>query len=54
MAAMVGWLLSEAVKADVGTYAKVNDAFLSDLADGALFAVDLVGVYGDASYAYPG
>ena len=53
-AAMVGWLLSEAVKADVGIYAKANDAFLIDLSDGALFAVDLVGVYGNASYAYPG
>ncbi|MEO6339578.1 MAG: M10 family metallopeptidase C-terminal domain-containing protein [Caulobacteraceae bacterium] len=53
-AAMVGWLLSEAVKADVGAYAKANDAFLSDLADGALFAIDLIGVYGDTSYAYPG
>jgi len=33
-AAMVGWLLSEAVKADIGMYAKANDAFLTDLADG--------------------
>ena len=50
-AAMVGWLLGEAVKADVGMYAKSNDAFLTDLADGAAFAVDLVGVYGKAEYA---
>jgi len=50
-AAMVGWLLAEAVKADVGMYAKANDAFLTDLADGATFAVDLVGVYGKPEYA---
>jgi Ca2+-binding RTX toxin-like protein len=53
-AAMVGWLLAEAVKADIGTYAKSNDAFLIDLADGATFAVDLVGVYGKPEYAYTG
>ena len=47
-AAMVGWLLSEAAKADLGVYAKANDAFLADLAaDGqASFNVDLLGVYG--------
>lgn len=50
-AAMVGWLLGEAVKADVGMYAKANDAFLSDLADGATFAIDLVGVYGKPEFA---
>ncbi|HWU80304.1 MAG TPA: FG-GAP-like repeat-containing protein [Caulobacter sp.] len=50
-AAMVGWLLGEAVKADVGMYAKANDAFLTDLADGATFAVDLVGVYGKPEFA---
>jgi hypothetical protein len=50
-AAMVGWLLAEAIKADVGTYAKVNDAFLMDLADGATFAVNIVGVYGKPEYA---
>ncbi len=50
-AAMVGWLLGEAIKADVGLYAKSNDAFLTDLSDGALFAVDLIGVYGKAEYA---
>jgi hypothetical protein len=53
-AAMVGWLLAEAVKADIGMYAKSNDAFLTDLADGAAFAVDLVGVYGKPGYAYVG
>lgn len=50
-AAMVGWLIGEAVKADVGMYAKANDAFLTDLSDGATFAVDLVGVYGKPEYA---
>ena len=53
-AAMVGWLLAEAAKADVGMYSKANDAFLTDLADGATFAVDLVGVYGKAAYNYAG
>ncbi len=53
-AAMVGWLLGEAAKADVGMYAKASDAFLNDLADGATFAIDLVGVYGKAEYNYAG
>jgi hypothetical protein len=51
-AAMAGWLLAEAVKADVGMYARSNDAFLFDLADGANFAVSLVGVYGKELYVY--
>ena len=50
-AAAVGWLLAEAVKADIGTYARSNDAFLSDLADGAKLHVDLIGTYNQASYA---
>lgn len=42
-AAMVGWLLAEAVKADVGVMAKSNDAWLTDLADGsAPFAIDIL------------
>lgn len=53
-AAMVGWLLAEGQKADVGMYAHANDAFLSDLADGAAFAVDLIGVYGRSDYIYSG
>jgi serralysin len=45
-AAMVGWLMSEAVKADVGIYATANDLYLTDLANGkSVYAVDLVGVY---------
>ena len=43
---MVGWLLSEAVKADIGTYATANDAFLTDVGlHNAPFGVDIVGVY---------
>jgi serralysin len=53
-AAMVGWLLGEAVKADQGMYAKSNSAFLTDLSDGATFAVDLVGVYGKPDYVFTG
>ncbi|WP_265416133.1 FG-GAP-like repeat-containing protein [Caulobacter segnis] len=42
-AAMVGWLLAEAVKADIGVMAKSNDAWLTDLADGAApFAIDIL------------
>ena len=52
-AAMVGWLLTEAVKADLGTYALSNDAFLADLADGADFGGDIVGIYGRPEYAFP-
>ncbi len=45
-AAMVGWLLAEAVKADIGTYALANDKFLTDLFDGnASFNTDLLSTY---------
>lgn len=53
-AAMVGWLLAEAEKANVGVYAKSNAAFLTDLADGATYNVDLIGVYGTPEYNYLG
>ena len=55
-AAVVGWLLAEAVKADVGVYARSNDAFLTDLADGAAYGVSIVGVYGanHPEYVYAG
>jgi hypothetical protein len=54
-AAMVGWLLAEAEKADVGTYAQSNDAFLTDVAlHNASYGVDIVGVYSQASFAYHG
>lgn len=52
-AAMVGWLLSEAVKADVGTYALSNDAFLTDVAqNNAPFAVDIVGHYSQSGFVF--
>lgn len=42
-AAMVGWLLAEAQKADLGVMVKANNAWLTDLADGsAPFAVDIL------------
>ncbi len=50
-AAMVGWLMTEAVKADVGMYARANANFIHDLMDGAAAGVDLVGTYGAAEYA---
>jgi len=52
-AAMVGWLLAEAVKADLGAYALSNTAYFTDLADGAPYAIDIVGAYGKADYAFP-
>jgi Ca2+-binding RTX toxin-like protein len=52
-AAMVGWLLAEAVKADVGVYAQSNDAFLSDVAlHNAPFGVDLVGAYSQPGFVF--
>ena len=54
-AAMVGWLLTEAVKADTGVYAKANDAFLLDVGlNNAPFGVDLVGKYAKPEYAFGG
>jgi hypothetical protein len=48
-AAAVGWLMAEAVKADLGTYAQANDHFLAALAGGtAQYNVDLLSVYGAA------
>lgn len=42
-AAMVGWLLAEAEKADLGVMARANAAWLTDLADGAApYAVDIL------------
>ena len=52
-AAMVGYLLAEAEKADVGTYALSNDAFLTDVAlHNAPFGVDLVGVYNQPGFVF--
>lgn len=46
-AAMVGWLLAEATKADVGSLVTANMIYLADLSDGeAPYSVDLIGVYG--------
>ncbi|WP_369058157.1 hypothetical protein ABOZ73_10805 [Caulobacter sp. 73W] len=53
-AAMVGWLLAEAEKGDVGVYAKSNAAFLAHLIDGAEASVDLIGVYGKPDYVFGG
>ena len=53
-AAMVGFLLAEAAKADAGTYALASNAYLVDLADGASFRVDIVGVYGQPEFALGG
>jgi len=55
-AAMVGWLLAQAAKEDIGAYAKANDAFLADLGpDGiASFQTNLVEVYGPPPSGAPG
>jgi hypothetical protein len=47
-AALVGWLMAEAAKADTGVYVQANNAFLADLGpdDWAGFRSDLVGRYG--------
>lgn len=50
---MVGFLLAKAVKANVGVYAKSNDAFLTDVAlHDAPYGVDLVGVYAQPGYVF--
>jgi serralysin len=54
-AAMVGWLMAEAVISDLGTYAKSNDAFLTDVAThNAAFGVDVIGHYAQPGFAYTG
>ena len=53
-AAAVGYLLAQGVSADLGTYAKADDAYLTALAAGAHQHVDLVGVYGQPGFAYTG
>ena len=55
-AAMVGWLLAQAAKEDLGQYAKANDAFLTDLApDGiAPFQTGLLATYGPPASTTPG
>ena len=44
-AAMVGWLMAEAGKAEIGVYAKSASALFLDMASKDVFAVDLVAVY---------
>jgi serralysin len=52
-AAMVGWLLAEADKAQVGVYALANEAFLNDVAaHNAPLGVDLVGVYSQPGFVF--
>jgi hypothetical protein len=53
-AAMIGWLLTEAAKADIGVMARASNAFLTDLADGAQTLIDLVGTYAQADWAFGG
>ena len=53
-AAMVGWLLAEAAKNDLGVYALSSNAYLADLADGASYAIDLIAAYGRPEYILPG
>jgi hypothetical protein len=54
-AAMVGWLLGEAAKADVGTYALANNALLTDVAlNDAPLGVGLIGTYDKPEFAYHG
>ncbi|WP_297514532.1 M10 family metallopeptidase [uncultured Caulobacter sp.] len=49
-AAMVGWLLAEAEKADIGVYAKSADALFADQVTHNVFGVDLIGVYAKPEY----
>ena len=45
-AAVIGYIMAEGIKADVGAYATASNAFTTDFLDGtAQFNVDLVGVY---------
>jgi len=50
-AAMVGWLMAEAGKADIGVYAKSAEAFFADQATKDVYGVDLIGVYARPEYA---
>jgi len=49
-AAMVGWLMAEAEKADIGVYAKSADAFFADQATHNVYGVDLIGAYAKPEY----
>jgi serralysin len=50
-AAMVGWLMAEAGKAEIGVYAKSTTALFLDQATKDVFAVDLIGVYAKPEYS---
>ena len=49
-AAMVGWLMAEAAKADIGVYAKSADALFADQVSHNVYGVDLIGTYAKAEY----
>ncbi|MET3668116.1 M10 family metallopeptidase C-terminal domain-containing protein [Caulobacter sp. 1776] len=49
-AAMVGWLMAEAEKADIGVYAKSADAFFADQVSHDVYGVDLIGTYAKPEY----
>jgi hypothetical protein len=54
-AAMVGWLMAEAVQANLGDYALSNAAYLTDLANGTGgFAVNMIGHYDQPAFHYTG
>ncbi len=57
-AAMVGWLLAEAQKADLGVLVKANDAWIMDLSDGSVpFAINILAPeagYWKADYIFGG
>jgi|GEM_PF-3322998 len=54
-AAVVGWLLAQAAKQDVGDFALSNDAFLTAVANGtATFGVDLIGHFDQPGFHYTG
>ncbi|MBO9544472.1 hypothetical protein [Caulobacter sp.] len=53
-AAMVGWLLAEAAKSDIGIYARASNDHLMASTTSLQNSVDLVGVYGKADYIYGG
>ena len=49
-AAMVGWLMAEAEKADIGLYAKSADAFFQVVTTDNIYGIDLIGLYGKPEY----
>ncbi|WP_454714127.1 M10 family metallopeptidase C-terminal domain-containing protein [Caulobacter segnis] len=49
-AAMVGWLMAEAAKADIGVFAKSADALFADQVSHNVYGVDLIGTYAKPEY----